>query len=112
MDCEQPLPSGRPRRLCWPEWEFKIERAIRGEKGKGGIDWLRYRELILKPLLYPWADEIARTTGRIVYIIEDNASPHVKAKRFSINERRRYNGRVRVVRWLPYSPNLNRIERV
>jgi hypothetical protein len=105
-----PLPSGRPRRLRLPEWEFTYEKAERGE-GKGGIDWVRYRENVLKPMLYPWADEISRLSGRTVYIIEDNASPHVKARRFSIKERARYSGRVLTVDWPPHSPDLNKIER-
>ncbi|KAF2174531.1 hypothetical protein K469DRAFT_159200 [Zopfia rhizophila CBS 207.26] len=48
---------------------------------------------------------------RVVYIIEDNASPHTKAKRFSGKARQMYNGRVQVVDWPPLSPDLNRIER-
>lgn len=111
LDREDPLPSGYGRRQRRPEWEFKIERAERGEKGKGGIDWLRYRELILKPLLYPWAEEISRLTGRTVYVVEDNASPHKKAKRLGARARARHGGRVQTVEWPPHSPDLNRIER-
>ena len=110
LDRDDPLPSGRPRMPRRPEWEFKLEKEER-DKGRGGIDWFRYRELILKPKLYPWADQIARETGRVVYIVEDNASPHVKAKRFAGKARERYNGRIRIVDWPPLSPDLNRIER-
>jgi hypothetical protein len=35
QDRLDPLPSGRPRMLRRPEWEFKIEREERGEKGVG-----------------------------------------------------------------------------
>ncbi|KAF2465176.1 uncharacterized protein BDR25DRAFT_396369 [Lindgomyces ingoldianus] len=69
---EELLPSGRPRRQRRPEWEFKIGRAERGEKSKGGINWVH---------------TILRRIGRTVYVIEDNASPHAKAKQFSIRLR-------------------------
>src|SRR5262245_49762137 len=88
LDRDNPLPSGRSRMPRRPEWEFKIERATRDRNTQGGIDWWRYREDVLKPKLYPWADSIARQTGQVVYIVEDNASPHAKAKRFSEQERR------------------------
>jgi transposase len=112
LDREEPLPSGYPRRLRRPEWEFKQERATRDKQGKGGIDWLRYRELVLKPILYPWAYEIHRLTTRKVYIIEDNASPHTKARRWSKEERERYGGAIICIDWPPNSPDLNRIERI
>jgi hypothetical protein len=112
LDREQPLPSGYPRRLRRPEWEFKQERATRDKRGKGGIDWLRYKELVLKPILYPWAYEISRLTSRKVYIIEDNASPHTKAKRWSREEREQYGGAIVCIDWPPNSPDLNRIERI
>ena len=47
-----------------------------------------------------------------MYLIEDNASPHAKAKRFTTQLRAEYRGLVRVVKWPPHSPNLNRIERI
>jgi hypothetical protein len=87
MDRDDPLPSGYPRRNRRLEWEFKYEKEERGEKMSSGIDWLRYRETVLYPLLYPWAKEIHEQTGREVYIVEDNATLHTKAKRLSVNRR-------------------------
>jgi transposase len=80
---------------------------------KGGIDWLRYREIILKQYLYLWAKEIVDKTGRLVYCVEDNASPHSKAKRLSLSLRAYpdYNGKVFILDWLARSPDLNKIER-
>lgn len=111
LDRDCPLPSGRQRRQRRPEWHFKQERAER-DKSKGGIDWLRYREQILKPILYPWAFEISQLTQRQVYIIEDNAGVHAKAKRWSKDLRSQYNGWVKCVDWPALSPDLNRIERI
>lgn len=73
-----------PRR---PEWEFKYEKEESGEILAGGIDWIRYRETILYLKLYLWAKEIHEATGREVYIIEDNAPLHAKAKRFSVERK-------------------------
>ena len=55
LDRSDPLPSGRPRRRRLPQWEFKYEKETRGDRSKAGIDWIRYRQTILYPLLYPWA---------------------------------------------------------
>ncbi|KAF1966789.1 hypothetical protein BU23DRAFT_661561, partial [Bimuria novae-zelandiae CBS 107.79] len=57
-----------------PEWHFKRKKATRDKKSKGGIDWLRYRENVLRPKLYPWAWQISQATRRQVYIVKDNAS--------------------------------------
>jgi predicted RNA-binding protein YlxR (DUF448 family) len=38
-------------------------------------------------LLYLWAKEIYKQTGREVYIVKDNAALHTKAKRLSVNRR-------------------------
>jgi len=51
-------------------------------------------------------------TTRKVYIIEDNASPHTKARRWSKEERERYGGAIICIDWPPNSPDLNRIERI
>jgi hypothetical protein len=110
-DQDDPLPSSYPRRSRLPQWEFKFEKEDRGDKMKGGIDWLRYRETILYPKLYPWAMEIHEATGREVYIIEDNAPPHAKAKRLSVNRRVEL-ACINVVDWPTQSPDLNKIERI
>jgi hypothetical protein len=33
-------------------------------KGKGGINWYRYQEVVLKPLLLPFARECAKKKAR------------------------------------------------
>jgi hypothetical protein len=110
-DQDDPLPSGYSRRSRLPQWEFKFEKEDRGDKMKGGIDWLRYRETILYQKLYPWAMEIHEATGREVYIVEDNAPPHAKAKRLSVNRRVEL-ACINVVDSPTQSPDLNKIERI
>ncbi|KAF2176555.1 hypothetical protein K469DRAFT_401135 [Zopfia rhizophila CBS 207.26] len=109
LDRTDPLPSGRRRAKRRPNWEFKYEKETRGERSKGGIDWIRYQETILYPKLYPWAKEIHEATGRPVYIIEDNAPSHIKAKRLAVEERQKYPG-VYVVDWPALLPDLNKRE--
>lgn len=110
-DVTDPLPSGRKRRRRPPQWEFGEELQKRDRRNsKGGVDWARYRETILRPLLYPWALQIQEETGRRVWIVEDNASPHATARRFTVNERHQQG--VHVVDWPPRSPDLNKIERI
>ncbi|KAF2177001.1 hypothetical protein K469DRAFT_697555 [Zopfia rhizophila CBS 207.26] len=57
--------------------------------------------------------ELARvpSTYKHVYIIEDNAPSHIKAKRLAVEERQKYPG-VYVVDWPVLSPDLNKIERI
>jgi hypothetical protein len=41
-----------------PKWKMNAEnRALVRTKGKGGIDWWRYQQVILKPKLIPFALE-------------------------------------------------------
>ena len=51
-------------------------QIVRGDRAKGGIDWFRYRELILRSHLLPNMKKLQKTE-RDVMIIENNASPHV-----------------------------------
>jgi transposase len=69
--------------------------------------------IILKQYLYLYAKEIADKTGRIVYMVEDNASLHTKAKRLSesLKAYPDYDGRVFTVGWPLRSPDLNKIEK-
>lgn len=110
QDAVNPLPSGRRRVLRRPEWEFKVELAKRDSDRIGGVDWARYRRTILIPRLYAWAKEIEQETGRRVWIIEDNAGPHKKARRMAKGYRIEHG--IRVVNWPPRSPDLNKIEEI
>ena len=77
--------------------------------GGKGIDWIRYRNEVQIPLLFPFAEKVqAENPSRKVWIIEDNAPPHVGARRMSEEERRQ-----RGVDHAPHpsnSPDLNEIE--
>lgn len=110
QDTVDPLPSGRRRQLRRPEWEFKQEFGKRDNDRVGGADWARYRRTILIPKLYAWAKQIEQETGRVVWVIDDNAGPHKKARRLAIEYRNEHG--IRVVNWAPRSPDLNKIEQI
>jgi hypothetical protein len=45
------------------------------KKGKGGINWYRYRKKILEPKLLPWAKKLMGKRPKTV-VQEDNAGAH------------------------------------
>ena len=45
------------------------------KKGKGGINWYRYRKKILEPKLLPFAKKLQQKRPSTI-IQEDNAGPH------------------------------------
>jgi transposase len=84
-----------------PKWTFnkKNGKWVR-EKGKGGIDWWRYRKNVLEPLLLPHCEEYG------LILQEDGASPHIhQANQVLIKE-----WRVKRLDWPGNSPDLNAIE--
>jgi len=108
LDQIDPLPSGYPRQKRRPEWEFKERIQERGDRSKGGIDWLLYREHILRPRFYPFIRQIKKETGRAMSAVEDNASAHTTAQVLGEEERKRLG--IRSVDWPAQSPDLNKIE--
>jgi transposase len=84
-----------------PIWRFtKANGKWVREKGKGGIDWWRYRVNVLQPLLIPFCKE-----HRLI-IQEDGASCH---KHQANQKLTRDSGLVRLP-WPGNSPDLNMIE--
>lgn len=108
LDQENPLPSGYPRRKRRAEWEFKEEIMERGDRSNGGIDWILYREKILRPLLYPFLQQLTQDTGHEMWLVEDNAPAHKTCKRLEAEERKKYG--IRTVIWPANSPDANKIE--
>ena len=108
LDETNPLPSGYPRQKRRPEWEFKENIQLRGDRSKGGIDWLLYREMILRPRFYPFIQKVEHDTGREMWAVEDNASAHTTAWQLGEEERLRLG--IRLVDWPAQSPDLNKIE--
>ena len=79
-----------------PFREFKESKKRRSKNRKGGIDWFRYREQVLKPLLYPFYDTRKRDHPYID-LMEDGASPH-RAK--ALNDFR-HSRQINKVDWPP-----------
>lgn len=44
----------------------------RGNRSRGGIDWYRYQEEVIKPHLVPFIKKIIRTYGHC-YLVQDEA---------------------------------------
>ena len=90
-------------------WKYrKIER-----KGTaGGIDWLRYREYIFYPLLYPFLRQIKNDNPeKEVWLVEDNAPGHRGAITNDLRwAREMESSGIFRCHWPANSPDLNEIE--
>jgi hypothetical protein len=75
------------------------------KEGKGGINWYRYQEVILKPLLLPFAKECLCERPNTV-VQEDGAPSHA-----SLYQQEVFNvWEIARLLWPPNSPDLNVIE--
>lgn len=78
----------RRRRHRGPHQECKEDQFRYSSQGGGGINWVSYREQVLKPLLYPWIDKIQALTGMpITYLVERNAPSQETVQRVDREER-------------------------
>lgn len=99
----------RKRRKRGPHQEFKEDQFIYNKTGKGGINWVSYREKVLRPLLYPWIDEIQALTGMpLTYLVEDNAPSHQTVQR--VDREERISRGIITFNWPSKSPDMNQIE--
>ena len=74
------------------------------KEGKGGINWYRYQEKVLKPLLLPFALQLKKEGPVIVQ--EDGASPHSSIYSFAVFKE----FIIEKLEWPGNSPDLNAIE--
>ena len=89
-----------------PTWKFTEENgAVVRKKGKRGIDWWRYQQVILKPKLIPFAQECALTRPEIC-VQEDKALSHASHHQKQIF----LDANVLRLMWPGNSPDLNVIE--
>jgi hypothetical protein len=73
------------------------------------VDWWYYSQVIMLPKLWPYYQAICEANkGREVWLIEDNAPPHVKANRLFADEKKRRG--IRTIDWPSNSPDLHPIE--
>lgn len=65
------------RRGPYPQYQTFLKKHIktRGDRSKGGVDWLIHREQVLKLKLLPFALKLKKE-GRDPVVLEDNASSH------------------------------------
>ena len=89
-----------------PVWKYtdKTGAAVR-KTGKGGVDWYRYQEVILKKKLLPWAKKHTLShPGTIVQ--EDGAPCHASRHQVAVFSL----AKVIKLLWPGNSPDLNAIE--
>ena len=88
-----------------PRWKYTKARGLLVRDGKGGIDWWRHREDVLKPHLIPFAlQRLAKRPDTI--LLEDGASCHGNKANTDLLE----SFGILKMRWPGNSPDLNAIE--
>lgn len=104
--------TGRQRPRPPPQWIWKYDKTIKRQSTEGGIDWIRYREIVLYPLIYPFLRLIKMDNpNQEIWLVEDNAPPHSG----SVNHDSRWIAEmdplgIHRCNWPPNSPDLNKIE--
>src|SRR5450432_4031284 len=96
------------RGIGGPKPTFKMNKAngaMVREKGKGGIDWWRYQQVILKPKLIPFALECMKDRPSTV-VQEDKAPAHACKFQDVVFS----TAKVARLFWCGNSPDLNMIE--
>ncbi|RPA91667.1 hypothetical protein L873DRAFT_1713094, partial [Choiromyces venosus 120613-1] len=88
--------------------EFKENIQEHSDRSNGGIDWLLYREKILRPLFYLFIQQIERETGREMWAADNNASSHMTAQVQGSEERQKLG--IQADDWPAQSPDLNKIK--
>ena len=85
-----------------PQWKHTEKTGAMTRKGKGGIDWIRYRYELLEPVFLPYM----RSLGPGFVAQQDNASPH------ACNWNRGFfaDHNIEEEKWPPNSPDLSPIE--
>lgn len=101
--------EGKRRRGPVPKFQNYLKKMIksRGDRSKGGVDWLRHREEVLKPKLLPFAKQL-QDEGRDPMVIEDGASSHDNQYNHDLFDQRRIN---KCMDWPARSPDINAIEK-
>lgn len=90
--------------------EYVFELIVRKGK-KGGIDSVAYRDKILLDLLYLFYEKVRdEHLDREVWLIEDNASSHIKAAKICVEFIKEK--RIKKVEWPANSPDLHLIENI
>jgi hypothetical protein len=91
-----------------PKPKFKHDESTGAyvrKDGKGGIDWYRYQEKILKPLLLPFAKRLKEKLGWVI-VQEDGAPAHSSKYQEEVFEL----WEICKLLWPGNSPDLNAIE--
>lgn len=97
----------RKRHRRGPQQEFKEEQFEHHSRGE--INWVSYREKVLRLLLYPWIEQIQALTGMpLTFLVEDNTPCYQPVQRVD-REKRTLRGIV-TFNWPSESPDLNQIE--
>jgi hypothetical protein len=88
-----------------PTWKWTVANGKLARKSTGGIDWYRYRTVILLPKLFPFAKECLKDRPNTV-VQEDNAPSHahvIQQQLYQVHD-------IQKLFWCANSPDLNMIE--
>ena len=96
------LRSGSGRKSVW-NWNEKNGKLVR--KGRGGVDWYRYRSEVLVPKLLPFAQDCQKDRPQTL-VQDDNAPSHAHHYQQTIFDLYQ----VQRMLWPGNSPDLNMIE--
>lgn len=97
--------GGKKARGRVAKWKFTKQYGLKKRIGKGGIDWYRYQEVILKPLLIPFYNQVKEKYGT-AWLQEDGAGPHISKEQDEIHAL----ADILRLPWPGNSPDLNQIE--
>lgn len=100
--------KGRRMGGAFPKWEtyWEKHKMKRGDRSKGGIDWIRYRETALRRLM-PFAVAARADCGE-VFVCEDGAPPY--SPRWIAEFYHKWQV-LKLLDWPANSPDLNPIEK-
>ncbi len=88
-----------------PEWKWDKAHGKLVRDGKGGIDWYRYQNKVLRPKLLPFAVECKKERPNTI-VMEDGAASH--SHRYQQTVYSAFN--IERMLWPSNSPDLNMIE--
>lgn len=106
--------TGQQRRRLPPQWILTSSKTVKRQGTKGGANWIRYRENVLYPHLYPFLKRVqAKYPGREVWLVEDNAPGRVgAANNDHIWELEMTPRGIYRCNWPPDSPDIDEIQPV
>lgn len=91
-----------------PVWKFTAQRGAQTRANKsGGIDWIRYREEVLKPLFIPFITQLKKDYPNVPFITQKNNAPSHTSRWY---KKKWEKAGIKTLIWPSNSPNLSAIK--